>query len=446
MAVGLSAVSACSGGEPGAICPVLLLAVDGIEPRVVDAMLAEGGLPNFARFAAEGALGRLGTLEETYSPVVWTSVATGQKVADHGIDFFFETQSGLPYTSDCRRVPALWNLVGDAGLTVDVVGWWVTWPAEPIRGRMLASYAAQAQAQVIWKASYFGDIEDQTWPPELWDEIRSDVLFASDTDAALSATAERFPLPPALDQDPADVGRMVTDLAWTLAADRTNAAVTERFLADRPGDLVLSYLALPDVAGHRFWRYHEPEAYRYVVPEASVAALGDYLRRAYLDVDAAIGRLLDRVGPEWTVLVVSDHGMHADPSTLDDPAALGSGHHRGPVPGVVAAIGPGIARLGNQLAAPELGHVLDVAPFVLRRLGLARPSHWPSVMEQAGLERTLLSAEWSASHAALSMAPPDRDWLKAHPRKPPSAPGSGSGSSEAFLEAFESLGYFERGE
>jgi predicted AlkP superfamily phosphohydrolase/phosphomutase len=184
VAVGLSAVSACSGGEPRAIGPVLLLAVDGIEPRVVDAMLAEGGLPNFARFAAEGALGRLGTLEETYSPVVWTSVATGQKVADHGIDFFFETQSGLPYTSDCRRVPALWNLVGDAGLTVDVVGWWVTWPAEPIRGRMLASYAAQAQAQVIWKASYFGDIEDQTWPPELWDEIRSDVLFASDTDAA----------------------------------------------------------------------------------------------------------------------------------------------------------------------------------------------------------------------------------------------------------------------
>jgi hypothetical protein len=438
-------LAACGAPERETPGPLLLVGIDGLEPSVVAGLLAEGRLPNLARFVEQGTVGRLATLpDNTYSPVVWTTVATGQPVADHGIDFFFEGQSQLPWTSDCRRVPALWNLVSDAGRRVDCVGWWVTWPAERIAGRMLASYAAQAQAQVIWKASYYDDIEDQTWPRELWDELREELVLASDPEAALAAVAERFPPPPLLPGDPSDVPRMVQDLAWTLSADRSNVAVAERFLSEDPGDLVMAYLAVPDVVGHRFWRYHEPQAYSYPIDAEALAALGDWVERAHEDADASLGRLLDRIGPEWTVVVLSDHGMRADPATLDDPAAINSGHHRDGTPGLVAALGPGVERGGNRLAEPALGSVFDVAPFVLRRLGLPLPEHWPSVRGTNGLERALTSASWDAAHPARRSAPPDREWIARNPRRAvPTAPSNST--SEDFMRAFEALGYFERG-
>ncbi|MEO0650833.1 MAG: alkaline phosphatase family protein [Planctomycetota bacterium] len=418
--------------------PVLVVGIDGLEPSVVAAMLAEGELPNLARFANEGALGQIETLEPSYSPVIWTTVATGLPMADHGIDWFLESQTGLPYTSEARRVPALWNLVSEAGLSVDVVGWWVTWPAERIRGRMLASYAAQAQAQLIWKTSYFDVIEEMTWPTELIDEVYPQMLMASEPAQVRAATEERFPRPPALPEDPADVPRMVTDLAWTLAADRTNAAVGEQFLRSDPGDLVMVYLALPDVAGHRFWRYHEPEAYPYEVNPASIEALGDFVRLAHRDADASLGRLLDEVDGEWTVVVLSDHGMHVDRETLDDPAHIGSGHHRDAAPGIIGVGGPGSAPPGPPRDQAPIAHVYDVAPFVLRRLGLPRPSHWPAVRGDSRLAE-LLDPEWAAAHPARTCGPPERDWLAANPRRLPRAPDDTS--NQVMMESLEALGY-----
>jgi hypothetical protein len=436
-ALGLVAGCADQPRPPG---PVLLVALDGVEPTVVRELLDEGRLPTLARFAREGVLGRLSTLTPTYSPVVWTTVATGVPARDHGVDFFVEERTGLPFTSESRRVPALWNLVSDGGLRVDCVGWWVTWPAEPVRGRMLASYAAQAQAHVLWKASYYDeDLEDQTWPPELWDELRERIVFAGDQAAVVEALRARFPAPPPLDE-PVDLARLQQDLAWTFAADLSNLAVTESFLADSPGDLVLTYLSLPDVAGHRYWRYHRPQDFEYQVSAASIAALGDTLSLAYEHVDQALARLLAVCGPQWTVIVLSDHGMHADPETLDDPAAAVSGHHLDGPPGIVALLGPGIAALGDRLAEEPLGQVTDVAPLVLRMLGLGQPEHWPAVRGENRLAQ-VLTTEFAAAHPPRPVEPPDLDWLRDHPRRPPRAPNRTS--SEEFLEAFESLGYFD---
>ena len=437
-----AALTACGVDDAVEGGPVLLVGIDGLEPSLVAELIEAGRLPNLARFANEGVLGRLETLDDTYSPVVWTTVATGQRTADHGIDFFFEPSSMRPYTSESRRVPALWNLVSDAGRSVDCVGWWVTWPAEPIQGRMLASYAAQAQAQVIWKSSYTDELREQTWPDDLWDVLREDVLFASQPESVWAELEGRFPLPEGPLGDPADTDRMTLDLAWTLAADRSNTRVTERFLGDAPADLVMTYLAVPDVAGHRFWRYHAPEEFAFEVNGPSVEAFGDWMALAYEDADAALGRMLEAIDERWTVVVVSDHGMHADPNTLETPETLQSGHHLDAPPGVVGILGPGIEPGGARLDVEPLGSVYDVAPFVLRRLGLARPEHWPAVEAGCRLD-AFLSAAWSEEHPARTCPPPDRDWLSEHPRThPPRIPNESS--NEDFMRAFENLGYFER--
>ncbi|MDE0895830.1 MAG: alkaline phosphatase family protein, partial [Planctomycetota bacterium] len=156
----LVALSGCNSDKRplAPVSPVVVIGIDGVDPGVLNELLAAGRVPSFQRFADDGTLGRLGTFAPTWSPVIWTTIATGQDANTHGVNDFLEADSGKPYTSNTRRVPAIWNLASNAGRTVDCVGWWITWPAEPVNGRLVASYAAQAQAKIIWK-------------PTLWKEM-----------------------------------------------------------------------------------------------------------------------------------------------------------------------------------------------------------------------------------------------------------------------------------
>ena len=88
-------------------------------------------------------------------------------IADRG--YVMENgRMGLPYTSNSRKVPALWNIASKFDRSVLSVGWWVSWPAEPVNGRIMASYAAQAQGQVFWKAGVWEEgLPEMTYPEEL---------------------------------------------------------------------------------------------------------------------------------------------------------------------------------------------------------------------------------------------------------------------------------------
>ena len=271
------ALVACGAEAVPRPAPVLLIGVDGLDPVVVEELLSQGRLPNLRRFHDHGVIGRVSSMLPTYSPVIWTSIATGQGAERHGIDFFHEADTRRPYTSNTRRVPALWNLVSDADLRVDCVGWWITWPAETINGRMVASYAAQAQAELIWKPNVWSELEDQTWPASLQAEIEPLITFASEVDELKARMEQAFDVP-AERSATADV--LLGDLAWTHSADLSFTAITEQFLADETADLTMVYLALPDVAGHRFWRYYRPYEVAYEVEEPDRSALADVLRRA----------------------------------------------------------------------------------------------------------------------------------------------------------------------
>jgi len=432
----LALAAGCSGGGPARPeHPVVVIGIDGLEPRIVAELLERGRMPNLARFADEGVVGRIDTFEPTFSPVIWTSIATGQTLAEHGIVHFHD-EDGLPFTSNARRVPALWNLVSDAGVEVNCVGWWATWPAEPVLGRMVASYAAQAQAQLIWKApGMWEELEEQTHPAALADEIEPRVVFASDAEGVLDRLWQTFPRPPELTPV---LEKSVTDLGWSYAADLTFAAVGAYLMERHPADLSLVYLALPDVAGHRFWKHYEPERYRYAIDPVEQAAFADYLLRAYEETDRLLGELLVAAPVDANVLVVSDHGMHAYEPALDDPEQGTTGHHFDAPPGVFAALGPEVRAAGNLVGDPRrgrLGHVLEVAPLVLHLLGLPVPEHWPAARAGVELLRVVEPA-WMRAHP-LRLGPNRDDEFR--PATPPRLPRAGL--DDEFREFFGDLGY-----
>ena len=77
---------------------VIILGFDGVEPRIIESMLATGELPNLAKLRDQGGYRHLTTSNPPQSPTAWSTFATGTNPGAHGVyDFLRRTpQTGLP--------------------------------------------------------------------------------------------------------------------------------------------------------------------------------------------------------------------------------------------------------------------------------------------------------------------------------------------------------------
>lgn len=112
---------------------VAVIGIDGADWGVIDPMVAQGRLPTLAGLLSRGQSGVLRSIEPVYSPVLWTTIFTGQTPAVHGLVDW--------YSSDARnrKVPTLWDIFSAEGrstLTVNVPG---TWPSTKIDHGVLFS-------------------------------------------------------------------------------------------------------------------------------------------------------------------------------------------------------------------------------------------------------------------------------------------------------------------
>ena len=74
-------------------------------------------------------------------------------------------------------------------------------------------------------------------------------------------------------------------------------------------DLVIGVIEATDRVQHMFWRFIDPTHPMY---DAALAAkYGDSIERVYKRADQMLGDVLQRVGPDTLVFVLSDHGFHS---------------------------------------------------------------------------------------------------------------------------------------
>lgn len=365
--------------------PLLFVAADGLEWSVMEPLINEGKLPAIARLMADGSYGYLESMTPTYSPVVWTSIATGKTPVKHGIEHFVYDAGGRDgiryYTSGHRKTKAFWNILSDYGLTVDVLGWWMTYPAEAINGVMVAQTNTTGvlddPKRALWKGSLLRGVEGQVTPPARQNDVMdilevTEVSFDSlaSTWFGAAATAPMSPF----------TKLMWDQSRWSFRADAVYTRVAERLLASKePFDVLSVYIGGPDVAGHRFWRYAHPEDFFNPPPADEIAAFGRVIDDYYVHLDRVIAALLRTAPAGTSVLIVSDHGMHTvnprgDFSVDDAPENWNSGNHLDAPAGVFIAAGSGFADAtpGDSLALPfartslqKVGGVLDILPTLL---------------------------------------------------------------------------------
>jgi predicted AlkP superfamily phosphohydrolase/phosphomutase len=110
----------CGGQRPSA--PerpgLFVLGIDGMDPVILDRLLAEGRMPNFAALAREGSYQRLATANPPQSPVAWSNFVTGLDPGGHGV-FDFVHRDPATYQPISSATPP----VEDPGTALEFFGW-----------------------------------------------------------------------------------------------------------------------------------------------------------------------------------------------------------------------------------------------------------------------------------------------------------------------------------
>lgn len=135
---------------------VIVVGLDGFEPKIVDSLLDSGELPNLAKLRHSGGYSRLRTTYPAQTPVAWSTFATSKNPGGHGIfDFIrrdpqtylpdlsmnrYEKRSSFlpPKAVNLRRGVPLWDQLSSAGFESTVVRFPCTYPPDNVKGRMLS--------------------------------------------------------------------------------------------------------------------------------------------------------------------------------------------------------------------------------------------------------------------------------------------------------------------
>ncbi len=278
---------------------VLLIGLDSATWRVVDPLLETGDLPNLERLIARGTSGVMHSDEYSASPVVWTSVATGKQPASHGVEDFFTPQRNL-------RAKRVWEILSEQDETVGVYQFLVTWPPKPLNGFVVPGWLA---------------LDETTQPPEL-QFIKS---FKSAEKRGKNSLGDYLAYGTQALRN--GLGRQTMSRAFSyLLRQRQDWTSLDRRFHGQRVDISLStdyfchllnryrpafataiyYQA--DSVGHFYWKYMEPELFPRVTAEEA-SRYGQVIPQIYNDLDTAVGRIIEAAGKEYTILVMSDHGM-----------------------------------------------------------------------------------------------------------------------------------------
>ena len=317
----------------------------------------------------------MATIRPTQPGTVWTAVATGKLPVKNGIRsaatyWPFGSQDALEMLPDSCFAHALvrfgflrqqvhssrdllarplWSILSNQGLSVGVVNWAVTQPAQEVRGYLVSDEFERLAAHAV-------DLENAQgiWPRDAF-AVGAAVSTGPLTDARLAPATI------------ADEYRQLigppcrSDRAYEQVADELERQMPSRFRAVR-------YTCL-DAAGHYLMRFAMPGAFGDVSDE-DAQRYGGALGAFYAGADAAVGRALSSMRPGDLLVVLSGYGM--------DPMGVGkrllerafgtpapSGTHEHAPDGFMLAFGSDVTA-GRY----PRGSIVDLAPTVLYFLGL----------------------------------------------------------------------------
>jgi len=393
-----SGEASCDGG----VERLLVIGWDGASWELLLPLLEAGRLPRLSGLLERASYGDLYGFKPSLSPALWTTIATGRSPQAHGIVGFDKRKSRLAlrwerlrtfghrrrelYSNADRRQPAIWNLLSEAAETHGdalVVGYHNSYPAEEIRGVMISNWLIHSRMSELMRAN-------SPLPPRFARSLASPAattetllqlqqLVSSEvgdaiTDFVAYDESERQQFRDSSSQLGEEEQRWPYFLRRAWVDDQFHSRAAQLFLETMQPQLTMVHFQAVDLAQHQFYYFHRPESFDEIEWDDDTRARLEAARPTYAAtvdrfaemLDAELGELLDAVGEETTLLLLSDHGFEAQ----DDP--WGSGGHDDAPAGLWIAAGPGI-RPGQRIDATHY----DIFPTMVAALGLPLSEELP---------------------------------------------------------------------
>ncbi len=308
---------------------IVLIGLDGAAWKVMQPLINQGRLPNIAKIVNNGSKGPLKAVGTMQSPVLWTTISTGKGEKKHGITDFVVKLAGeyevLPVTSNLRRCKAFWNILTEYNKTTGVVNWFVSWPAEKVKGFIVSEHVFFSD---LYEDRQFADkISDLTFPEEiLQDILKSKKLFLKELDKEIINILGWMPSQPVLTpslifkrqlppNSPGYKEEVITSLIpMFVRRDLLSGAAGNYLFGRYHPDLFAVYFWGIDPIQHFFWEFMEPKAAgcNFETTQEEIKKYDQVISKYYQFIDKLIGELLTKIDKDTTIIIVSDHGFHAN--------------------------------------------------------------------------------------------------------------------------------------
>lgn len=258
----------------------MVIGLDGATLDLIEPWVAQGLLPNIARFIKDGTSGRLRSTVLPLTPTAWTSFRTGKNPGKHGI-FDFEKREPNSYersivNSATVSDKAIWRILSELGRKVVVINVPMTYPVEEVNGIMISGVLAPPGATYMHPPGFEATLNKEIGGYKLG----ITEFFGGNLDVFLNDMHH-------------------------VTHQRTKAIL--HIMKNFEWSFFMVVFNCTDQMAHNFWRYMDPNHPGY--EKAKAAKYGDVIQRFYKEVDSIIGTIQNQLDQDTATLIMSDHGL-----------------------------------------------------------------------------------------------------------------------------------------
>ncbi len=340
---------------------LLLIGWDAADWKIIGPLLAKGHMPSLKKLIDNGVYGNMSTMNPPFSPMLWSSVATGKTPDKHGVLGFIETlpnKKGIrPVTTNSRNSRAIWNILHNQGLRSNIVGWWPSFPAEPINGVVVSDKFQKVNPDPSKQSPM---MEESIHPKAMKQKLKNLRMFP------FEVTKEHIlPFMPKAAQIDQEKDKMLGVFARLLSQNVSVHNASTYLLRETEWDFMAIYFDLIDHFCHSFMKYFPPMLTG--VNPGQYEIYNDAINGAYRFQDMMLGRVIELIDEDTTIMIMSDHGFETGRKRLINMPKLQAApalEHR--QFGIFVASGPNIKKNEKIFG---LG-LIDIAPTILHHYGL----------------------------------------------------------------------------
>ncbi len=271
---------------------LLVIGVDGAEPRLLRRWIASGDLPNLAKLQESSLVGGTQNPFALEAGSVWpafhTGLTPGTQPQFDGLRFFDSDTYTVKWFEGAQVMPNIWQHLSCQQKRCLIINAPYVRLDPTLNGAMVLDWASHVAADGR-KMTF------QTHPPELKEEL----LSVIGPDPTGGTTCDRRKL-----ESLADYRKFLADYLFCI---EKKAEMTTYLLKKGPWDFVETVFSDLHCIGHHLW--HVRDKGHPLHREKLLREIGDPMFAAFCALDKAVGKILDAVDHRTTVLLYVSHGM-----------------------------------------------------------------------------------------------------------------------------------------